>query len=84
MLESKNTIIFKKPYAEPIQARLIAMGTYDKIKHLVPGKLSLDESSQGQCLFLTKYLGTYSIDKIGNRFLISKEDQSLIIEKERW
>jgi len=84
MLENNNVLTFKKPYAEPIQAKLIAMGEYEAVKKHIPGKLSLDESSQGQCFFLTKYLGTYDIDKIGNRFLISKNDQSIVIEKERW
>jgi len=84
MLENNQTLTFGKPYAEPIKCKLIAFGDYEAVKRHVPGKLSLDESSQGQCFFLTKYLGTYEIDKIGNRFLISKNDQSVVIEKERW
>lgn len=82
--ESKDQLIFRKPYAEPIKVKFIAIGEYDQVKKHIPGKLSLDESSQGQCFFLNKYLGTYDIDKIGNRFLISKEDRSIVIEKERW
>lgn len=84
MLENDHTLTFKKPYAEPIKVKFIAIGDYDAVKRHIPGKLSLDESSQGQCFFLTKYLGTYDIDKIGNRFLISKSDRSVVIEKERW
>lgn len=84
MLENNNMLTFGKPYAEPIKCKLIAFGDYEAVKRHVPGKLSLDESSQGQCFFLNKYLGTYDIDKIGNRFLISKGDQSVVIEKERW
>lgn len=84
VLENNNILTFKKPYAEPIKAKFIAIGDYDAVKRHVPGKLSLDESSQGQCIFLNKFLGTYDIDKIGNRFLISKDDIAVIIEKERW
>lgn len=84
MLENDGTLTFKKPYAEPIRAKLVAMGDYDAVKKYIPGKLSLDESSQGQCFFLTKYLGTYDIDKIDNRFLIGKDEQAIVIEKERW
>ena len=84
MLENNNTLTFTKPYAEPIKVKFIAIGDYEAVKRHIPGKLSLDESSQGQCFFLTKYLGTYDIDKIGNRFLISKDDKSIVIEKERW
>lgn len=84
MLENDNTLTFKKPYAEPIKVKFIAIGDYEAVKRHIPGKLSLDESSQGQCFFLNKYLGTYDIDKIGNRFLIGKGDQAVVIEKERW
>lgn len=84
MLENNMTLTFGKPYAEPIKCKLIAFGDYEAVKKHVSGKLSLDESSQGQCFFLNKYLGTYDIDKIGNRFLIGKEDQAVVIEKERW
>jgi len=84
VFESRTQIKFSKPYSEPIRAKFIAFGDYSDIKHLVPGKLSLDESSQGQCVFLNKYLGTYDIDKIGNRFIIISESKAVIIEKERW
>jgi SepF-like predicted cell division protein (DUF552 family) len=83
-LESNNTLIFSKPYSGPIAAKFIAIGEYDTVKELVPGRISLDESSQSQCLFLTKYLGNYEINKIGNRFLICNGDRGMIIEKDRW
>lgn len=84
VLEENNIIKFSRPFSESIKAKFIAIGKYDDVKRLVPGKLSLDESSQSQCVFLNKYLGTYDIDKIGNKFLISHGDNAVIIEKERW
>lgn len=84
VFESKDGLIFKKSYAEPLRAKFIAIGNYEDIKHLIPGKINLDESSQGKCVYLNKYLGSYDIDNIGNKFLISNGDRSVIIEKERW
>jgi hypothetical protein len=83
-LESDNTLIFSKPYSGPIAAKLVSIGEYDAVEKLVPGRLSLDESSQSQCIFLTKYLGNYEINKIGNKFLIRNGDRGMIIEKDRW
>ena len=83
-LEADNTIIFTRPYSGSIDAKLIAIGNYDDVKDTVPGKLSLDESSQSQVLFLTKYLGRYEIDKIGNKFLIRNGDRAIVLEKNRW
>jgi len=83
-LESDNTLTFSRPYAGDIQAKFIRIGEYEAVKDSIPGKLSLDESSQSQVLFLTKYLGSYDIDKIDNKFLIRNGDKAIIIEKDRW
>jgi len=83
-LDENNTLTFSRPYASPVQAKFVAIGDYDKVKELVPGKLSLDEASQSQMFFLTKYLGDYEINKIENKFLIRNEDRAVIIEKDRW
>ena len=83
-LESDNTITFSRPYGGDVTAKFIAIGDYDAVKDTVPGKLSLDEGSQSQMFFLTKYLGNYDINKIGNKFLIRNGDQAIVIEKDRW
>jgi SepF-like predicted cell division protein (DUF552 family) len=83
-LSENNTITFSKPYAGPIQAKFVAIGDYDYVKNTVPGRLSLDESSQSQVLFLNKYIGNYDINKIGNKFLIRNGKQAVVIEKDRW
>ena len=83
-LDENNTLTFKRPYAGDIQAKFIAIGAYDDVKETVPGKLSLDESSQSQMFFLAKYMGSYEINKIGNKFLIRNGDRAVVIEKDRW
>jgi hypothetical protein len=83
-LESDNTLTFSKPYAGDLQTKFVAIGDYETVKNSLPGKLSLDESSQSEVLFLTKYLGNYEIDKIGNKFLIKNGDKAIIIQKGRW
>jgi hypothetical protein len=83
-LDENNNIIFKRQYAGDIRAKFLAIGDYDLVKDTIPGKLSLDESSQSQVLFLTKYLGKYDIDKIENKFLIRNGNRAIVIEKDRW
>lgn len=83
-LQENNKLIFKRPYAGNIEAKFIAIGEYENVKKTLPGKLSLDESSQSQVLFLTKFLGNYDIDKIDNKFLIRNGNNAVIIEKNRW
>lgn len=83
-LESDNTITFKKTYAGDLQAEFVAIGDYADVKETVPGKLSLDENSQSQMFFLTKYLGNYDINKIGDNFLIRNGSKAVVIKKGRW
>lgn len=83
-LAEDNTITFSRPYSGDVQAKFIAIGDYDDVKHTVPGKLSLDESSQSQVLFLNKFIGNYDINKIGNKFLIRNGKRAVVLEKDRW
>jgi hypothetical protein len=83
-LESDSTLTFKKPYAGDVTAKFIAIGDYEDVKQTVLGGIALDESSQGQVLFLNKFLGNYDINKIGNKFLIRNGKQAVVIEKDRW
>jgi hypothetical protein len=83
-LGENNDITFSKTYSGNVTAKFIAIGDYNDVKETVPGKLSLDENSQSQMFFLTKYLGNYDINKIGNKFLIRNGTKAVVIEKTRW
>ena len=83
-LEADNTLTFSKPYSGDVTAKFIAIGEYDDVKETLPGKLSLDENSQSQMFFLTKYLGNYDINKIGDKFLIRNGNKAVVLEKGRW
>ena len=83
-LHENNNIVFSRPFSGNVEAKLIALGPYEKLKDQVPGKISLDENSQSQLLFLNKFLGNYEIHKIDNKFLIRNGDQAVIIEKDNW
>ncbi len=79
-----NVITFTRPFSGPIDAKLLAFGPYNKIKNQLQGKINLDETSQSQVFFLTKFLGNYDIEKVADKFLIRNGDNAVIIEKDRW
>lgn len=83
-LESDNTITFSRPFAGDVSAKFVAIGDYEEVKDSFPGALALDESSHGEVMFLTKYLGNYDINKINNKFLIRNGSRALVIEKKHW
>lgn len=79
-LDSDNTLTFSRPYSGDVTAKFISIGDYEDVKHTLPGGISLDESSQGQTLFLNKYIGNYDINKIGDKFLIRNGHRAVIIK----
>lgn len=79
-----KTITFRKPFAESLKAKFIALGDYDVLKHVLQGPIQLDESSRNQVVFLEKYLGNYDIHKISNHFLIRNGKRAIILSKDRW
>ena len=82
-VEGEN-IRFKKPFSDPLNAKIVAIGEYDVLKCVLEGALQLDESSRGQVLFLNKYLGNYDINKIEGHFLIRNGQRAVILSKEIW
>jgi hypothetical protein len=79
-LDENNNLTFSKPYSGDVKAKFISIGEYDLVKDTVPGALSLDEASQGQTVFLEKYLGNYEINKIGDKFLIRNKNKAVVIK----
>lgn len=83
-LQEDNMIEFNKPFSGTLKAKFLAIGNYNALKNKFDGPLSLDESSQSQVLFLTKYLGNYEIDKVGNVFLIRNGNRGIALSKDIW
>ena len=83
-IDESDIITIAKPYSGYIDMHLLAMGPYEGLKNSLQGAIQLDEASQSQVNFLEKYLGTYEIHKINNKFLIINGDQAMVVKKERW
>ena len=80
-ISEDNIISMKKPYAGPLDLKLHAIGDYDTVVGNIPGGVQLDESSNGEVLFLEKYLGISGIHKVDGMFIIPKDDQVLVVSK---
>jgi len=84
ILDESGTITFKKPFSGDLQMELLSIGQYESLKDQIPGAVQLDENSANQTVFLEKYLGSYEIHKIDNKFLIRNGDKAVIVKKDRW
>ena len=83
-IDESNNLTISKQYAGDITIQLEAMGDYRTLEQSLSGALQLDESSNGQVLFLEKYLGNYEIHKINNKFILKNGDKAMIFRKDSW
>jgi hypothetical protein len=83
-LDINDNLTISKPYAESLSLKLVDIGKYSVIKESVTGATQLDSKSISQTIYLTKYLGNYSIEKIGNEFMIINGDQAMLVSGKDW
>jgi hypothetical protein len=83
-IDESNNLVIRKKYAGNITIQLEAIGDYRTLEKSLQGALQLDESSNGQVLFLEKYLGNYEIHKIDNKFILKNGNQAMIFRKDIW
>ena len=83
-VDESNNLIFKKPFTTDFTVKLEAVGDYEELVESLQGAIQLDAASNGQTLFLEKYLGNYVVHKIDNKFLIKNGDKAVIISKKGW
>ena len=83
-VDESNNLTFRKPYTTDFTVKLEAVGDYKELVESLHGAIQLDRESNGQTLFLEKYLGNYVVHKINNKFLIKNGDKAVIISKNGW
>ena len=83
-VDESNNLTFRKPYTTDFTVKLEAVGKYEELVESLKGAIQLDKASNGQTLFLEKYLGNYVVHKIDNKFLIKNGNKAVIISKKGW
>jgi hypothetical protein len=80
-VDESNNFTIGKPFGGNLVLNVESIGFYDEIIDTLPGAIQLDEASNGEILFLEKYLGNYEIHKIDNRFIIRNGDKAIIVKR---
>jgi hypothetical protein len=83
-IDESNNLTISKPYTGTLKIKLESLGEYSNLKESLKGPLQLDESSNGEVLFLEKYLGNYEIHKINNKFILKNGTKAMIFSKDIW
>jgi hypothetical protein len=85
MLESivmqDDILEFRKVYAEPIRMRLVTAGKTQEVLESIEDRVSVGMNDMADIMFLTKYIGNYNINKMGNKYMFENSGHAVILEK---
>lgn len=74
-----DVLTFKKSYADPLHFRVLDFGPSDDIYHNLHE--SYNVNAFDEVLFLTKYVGDYTISKYGDKVIFEKDNHMLVTER---
>ena len=80
-IDENDNITLNKPFAGELVLELEDIGEYQDLKSKLKGAIQLDEASNGEVLFLEKYLSVPEIYKIDNKFFIRNGDSAIIVSR---
>jgi hypothetical protein len=75
-----NIITLYRPFTDGMKFELKAIGDYKKIIQNKDSEIKLDEQAMAEVVYLNKIFGDYEIIKLGENFMIRKQDQALLVK----
>ena len=79
-LENDIITIFK-PYGNQIKLRIVKEDEKDNILENSEDTFSLDNVAMGEIFWLTKVLGDYNINKLGDKFVFENGHKAMILQR---
>lgn len=81
LILENDSITVIKPYDQKIKFQLVKEGDNSNILEGIDDALGVDAESASQIFWLTKIMGDYSIEKIGDNFLFTNGNKSLLLKR---
>jgi len=78
-----DLITIHKPFNQKIKLKMVKEGSEETILEGNTDKIQVDTQSSGEIFWLTKVLGDYSINKIGENFVFNSGRQAMLIKLEK-
>jgi hypothetical protein len=79
-LNTRDELILKKIYADPVGFKIKDFGTSSHIDESILEKINVNDYAE--ILFLTKYIGDYNVTKFGNTILTFENNgHTLVLER---
>lgn len=76
-----ETLTFKRVYKDLLEFKVVDFGEKFDIHQKTKGPIMLEGNGMAETIYLTKYIGDFNINKIGEQFVLEKDGYALILEK---
>ena len=76
-----DVITIHKPFDNKIQLRMIKEASTESILEGIEDPIVVDEAATSEIFWLTKVLGNYDINKVGDAFVFNNNGQSMLLQR---
>lgn len=76
-----DVITIHKPFNKSLQLRMVKDGSSDSILEGIDDGYTVDEAAASEMFWLTKVLGDYNINKIGDNFVFNNGSRSMLLKR---
>ena len=76
-----DVITIYKPFNRQVKLRMVKEATTDSILEGVEDAITMDDVSTSEIFWLTKVLGDYNINKVGDKFMFDNGGQAMLLQR---
>jgi hypothetical protein len=76
-----DVITIHKPWDKTIRLRMVKEATTDTILEGSTDTVTMDEDAMSEIFWLTKVLGDYNINKVGENFMFDNNGQAMLLQR---
>ena len=76
-----ESILFQRTYSGLIKFEILNSGPRKEVYESIAGPLMMESKDMAEVMFLTKIIGNYNINKIGNTFIFENNGWAVALER---
>ena len=76
-----DIITIHKAFDKKVQLRMVKEATTESILEGVTDAITMDQDAMSEIFWLTKVLGDYNINKVGDNFMFDNNGQAMLLQR---
>jgi hypothetical protein len=76
-----DIITIHKPFDRQVKLRMVKEASTDSILEGVVDTITMDDAATSEVFWLTKVLGDYNINKVGDKFMFDNGGQAMLLQR---